>query len=331
MEDKKISVIIPIYNMEEKLSKCIDSILNQDYLHEIILINDGSQDSSEIICKKYQKRYPQIIKYKAINNHGASYARNIGLNMATGKYINFVDSDDTLPIGAYKDILDKNNDYDYDIIFWGLTKIFSDGGATTYTPPCTKCKKEADLNSAIFKLKLNEQHFAFFGFSTNKLYKRSILEKYNIRFQPNIDIAEDELFCSDYCSHIQSLSIIPNSYYNYNIYSSSLTRKKKDISTYIHLSNSLFKNANTIKGEEHYKYEFIRAYAFAFRGYIENPIKTILFNHELKRILLKAPMIKAKRELFQYKSKYVQKILSTNNKIMRFIYLITAHILLNKK
>lgn len=326
MESNQISVIIPVYNVETKLSACLDSVLCQDYLHEIILINDGSQDSSDIICQKYQQQYPQIIKYKAIDNHGVSYARNIGIDMATGKYINFVDSDDTLAVKAYKSIIEDMNESD--IIFWGLTKVFQDGGTITYTPSGAKCDNKAEIESSILNLKLNDQHFAFFGFSVNKLYKRSIIEKYNIRFHSNLNIAEDELFCIEYCSHIQSLNVIPASYYHYNIQPLSLTTKKKNISEYIFLSMALLNNAKSIQTEELFNFEIIRAYAFAYRGYIENSIYEFLKNRELRRILLKTPVVKAKSNLYQYKSRYVSRILETENTFLRVIYLVISHFLL---
>lgn len=326
MGSNKISVIIPVYNVETKLSACLNSVLCQDYLHEIILINDGSQDSSSIICQKYQQQYPQIIKYKAIDNHGASYARNIGINMATGKYINFVDSDDTLAVGAYKSIIEDTNESD--IIFWGLTKVFQDGGAITYTPSAAQCENKEEIESSILRLKLNDQHFAFFGFSVNKLYKRSIIERYNIRFRSNLNVAEDELFCAEYCSHIQSLNVIPVSFYHYNIQSLSLTTKKKNISEYIFLSTALLDNAKSIQAEDLFNFEIIRAYAFAYRGYIENSIGELFINRGLRKILLTTPAIKAKNNLYQYKSRYVRRILGSENKLLRIIYLVISHFLL---
>lgn len=91
---KKVSVIVPIYNVEKYLPRCIDSILNQSYSNtEIILVNDGSNDNSENICKKYKKRDSRII-YLYKQNGGLSDARNYGIRHATGDYLCFIDSDD---------------------------------------------------------------------------------------------------------------------------------------------------------------------------------------------------------------------------------------------
>lgn len=90
----KVSVIVPIYNTEKFLEKCLDSLVNQTLKEiEIILVNDGSPDNSEEICFSYLKNN-EIIKYFKIQNGGCSNARNFGISKATGKYIMFVDSDD---------------------------------------------------------------------------------------------------------------------------------------------------------------------------------------------------------------------------------------------
>ena len=99
----KISVIVPIYNSSKKLSRCLDSLVNQTYKNlEIILVNDGSTYNSKDIIKEYAKKYPQIKWVSYEENQGQSYARNIGLSMATGEYIGFVDSDDYVELPMYE-------------------------------------------------------------------------------------------------------------------------------------------------------------------------------------------------------------------------------------
>ena len=90
-----VSVIVPVYNVEKYLDKCLDSIVNQTFNnYEIIIINDGAPDNSEAIIKKYLKKYPQKIKYYKKENGGLSDARNMGILKSSGKYLMFVDSDD---------------------------------------------------------------------------------------------------------------------------------------------------------------------------------------------------------------------------------------------
>ena len=97
-----ISVIVPVYNVKNYLEKCLDSIINQTYKNlEIILINDGSTDESLDICYMYEKKDKRIKVYNQ-ENHGLSYTRNRGIELARGKYIGFVDSDDVISPFMYE-------------------------------------------------------------------------------------------------------------------------------------------------------------------------------------------------------------------------------------
>lgn len=115
----KMSVIIPVYNVEEYLSETIDSVINQTLGFknniQIILINDGSTDNSEEVCLKYKNKYPNNIIYYSKENEGVSAARNFGMKFAQGKYINFLDSDDKFDLDAYEkayNMLEENKDID---------------------------------------------------------------------------------------------------------------------------------------------------------------------------------------------------------------------------
>ena len=94
----KFSILVPVYNVEKYLEQCIDSLLDQTYSeeYEIILVDDGSTDSSGSICDGYEERYPDKVKVIHKENGGLSDARNVGMAAATGEYIAFVDSDDWL-------------------------------------------------------------------------------------------------------------------------------------------------------------------------------------------------------------------------------------------
>lgn len=110
-----ISVIVPIYNVQDYLDKCINSIINQTYTNlEVILVNDGSTDDSEKICLNYMKNDGRIKYYKKING-GLADARNFGLEHATGKYIAFVDSDDYIEVAMFERMHDNITEYNADI------------------------------------------------------------------------------------------------------------------------------------------------------------------------------------------------------------------------
>jgi glycosyltransferase involved in cell wall biosynthesis len=122
-----ISIIIPVYNVEKYLNRCVDSIVNQTYSNiEIILVDDGSKDKSGEICDKYAMK-DQRIKVFHKKNGGLSDARNYGLKEATGDYISFVDSDDWLETDIYEKCMNSNKKYDADIINFAMQINHSDG------------------------------------------------------------------------------------------------------------------------------------------------------------------------------------------------------------
>ena len=113
---REISIIVPIYNVEKQLSTCIESILNQTFMNfELILVDDGSPDKCGEICDEYEKKDKRI-KVIHKKNGGLSDARNAGLNIATGKYIGFVDSDDIIHPQMYEKLYNCINKYNSDII-----------------------------------------------------------------------------------------------------------------------------------------------------------------------------------------------------------------------
>lgn len=125
----KISVIVPVYNVEQYLPKCLDSLVNQtidDY--EIILINDGSPDNSQKIIDDYKERYPGIIKSVIVENGGQGRARNFGIDMAKGEYIGFADSDDWVDTAMYEKLYNAAKREDADIVTCDAQARSPDGG-----------------------------------------------------------------------------------------------------------------------------------------------------------------------------------------------------------
>lgn len=113
--EEKISIIIPIYNSERYIGKCIESVLQQTYKNiELILIDDGSEDNSFSICQKFKKKDKRII-CRQCKNGGPSKARNIGLNIATGEYIGFLDSDDYIEVDMFERLYINMKKFDADI------------------------------------------------------------------------------------------------------------------------------------------------------------------------------------------------------------------------
>lgn len=121
-----ISVIVPIYNVEKYLDKCIESIVNQTYKNlEIILVDDGSPDNCPEICDKWAEKDNRI-KVVHKENGGAGSARNAGLEASSGEWIGFVDGDDSIDEDFYEALLDKSNDGYYDVVACGFKYISKD-------------------------------------------------------------------------------------------------------------------------------------------------------------------------------------------------------------
>lgn len=183
MEKSKISIIVPIYNREKYLAKCLDSIINQTHKNlEIILVNDGSSDNSINICKKYAKNDLRIIIINKSKNEGVSAARNKGLEIATGDYIGFVDSDDSILPNMYEKLLEDIIIYDTDFIQCGSyvnqKKLHSSENRIEIY----------EGNDVIVKLFLS--NWIITSVVWDKLYKKSFLDKtsFNSNYRKNEDV-----------------------------------------------------------------------------------------------------------------------------------------------
>ncbi|RAP52088.1 MAG: hypothetical protein BZ137_09215 [Methanosphaera sp. rholeuAM130] len=179
----KVSVILPVYNMERYLSKCLDTLLNQSLRDiEIICINDGSKDDSLKILKKYQSKDKRI---KIINqkNQGAGVARNKGMELATGEYISFLDADDFFDVNMLKHSYEKSKENNADICIF---EAFLFDNITQNYDICTfNVKKEFLPKQNVF----NRTHVSsnifknIMGWPWDKLYKRSFIESNHLKFQ----------------------------------------------------------------------------------------------------------------------------------------------------
>lgn len=168
MEKDLISVIIPVYNVEKYLSRCLDSIVNQSYKNlEILLIDDGSTDLSSEICKNYLKSDNRI-KYYRKDNGGLSSARNFGLNIFTGKYVSFIDSDDVVSQDMLKILYNNLKKTNSDISICEVTRFSTIPNFIFLDDYKTYSKEE------ILKIILEDKKIC--NYAVNKLYKRSVIK-----------------------------------------------------------------------------------------------------------------------------------------------------------
>lgn len=217
-----ISFIIPAYNCDAYIRQCIESILFQgDPDFEVIIIDDGSNDGTSAIIEEYVKKDSRV-RFFHVENGGPARARNIGLDNAIGDWVIFVDADDWVDLDflAKLDLRNKNNIPD--IIFWGFKRCYENSHVEVCAPKDYHVATDKMFISAqlVYLLESDDE---FFGYSVNKIYKRSIIEEANIRFCKGLSFREDELFALQYCSHITSSMILSQVPYNYRIIDSSLS------------------------------------------------------------------------------------------------------------
>ena len=211
----RFSIIIPAYNAEAYLQRCLDSILTQNYSdYEVIVIDDGSTDGTSNILGQY----PQV-KVISQSNHGMATARNRGLEVAQGDYILFIDSDDRLCPNALDTLAHELQGED--IIGFG-TKIFNEAtGAYTDNPiqPAATMPGWDYFNR--HRLEATPVHFVCIW---QRAYRRAFLETAGLRFADGLKRAEDDLFTTMVMLHARSIKCIPDCLYIYHLRSGSITR-----------------------------------------------------------------------------------------------------------
>ena len=216
-----ISVIIPIFNSEKYLDKCLLSVKNQTFTDfEVIMIDDGSTDGSAEICRKFTNEDSRF-KYFYKENGGASSARNRGLKEATGEYIAFIDSDDYIDIDYFESLSVPLNEKKWDMVQSGMNIIRKDNVNRLNLPDCEFYNSQ--FAEAVLK---REFHIFLFITTTSKLYNHDFLLKNNLLFDEKISLSEDCLFNTQLLPYINSVKQINYTGYNYIQNNSTLTKAK---------------------------------------------------------------------------------------------------------
>lgn len=234
MKQPAISIIVPVYNAEKYLRRCIDSILSQSFTDfELILVDDGSTDLSPKICDEYDS-HDKRIKLIHKKNAGVSAARNDGLDIVQGEFITFIDSDDWIDEGYLSTLLQFKQ---YDIVFFSHRLIFEDGYTSEFRFEDKECES-SEIWGVVSALKKNSTKWNFYGYTWNKMFRNQIIKKYNIRFIEKLRVSEDEVYTLDYCTHAQSIKVLPVCVYNYRVLGTGLTATKNSAAEYEILAKS---------------------------------------------------------------------------------------------
>ena len=216
----RYSIIIPVYNGEKTLGRCLDSLLGQDFTdYEIVLINDGSRDGSDAVCQVYAGKYPQI-HYICQENGGVSAARNRALDSARGEYVLFVDCDDLVAANYFAVIDSVVTRSQPDMLLFGAESVDGQSGRWN-----TGTFSENTEEGVAGRIAWAMERYLFSAL-WNKCFKRELIERTAQRFSGDLDIGEDQAFIFDYVMKVTSIVSIEDVLYKVDVSDmDSLSRK----------------------------------------------------------------------------------------------------------
>lgn len=211
----KISIIVPYYDSSPfLLRKCLSSCFKQSYDNiQVILLNDGSPHDISAIVDEYRRDHNNFVYVKSRKNHGVSYQRNKGIELAEGKYLLFVDSDDYIDQEMAGIMHDKITHDDSDMCICGI-----DGAIYN----CYDGLYDAKV---VLSMPEMFNYVQYTNFAANKMFKSEIVNDYNIRFKEDIKLGEDAVFCQEYYKHVAYVSFADKKLYHYIIKDTSSTSK----------------------------------------------------------------------------------------------------------
>ena len=261
-----VSIIVPIYNAEEALARCIDSILGQDYRDfELMLIDDGSKDGSPAICDSYGEKDSRV---KVIHkpNSGVSDTRNLGLKLARGRYIQFVDSDDWISHDATAELVEACETYHCDMAICDFYRVVG-----------KRVQQKGNIDAeGVFSREeyagymMDDPADFYYGVLWNKLYRRDIIEAHGISMNPQVSWCEDFMFNLEYVIHAKTFTAVQKPLYYYVKTKGSLVSQSMSIPKLIRMKAAVFEYYNrfykNVFSEEEYQKARIKVYGFLIDG-----------------------------------------------------------------
>ncbi|MBR2746673.1 MAG: glycosyltransferase family 2 protein [Erysipelotrichaceae bacterium] len=249
----KVSIIVPVYNREKALKRCVDSILNQDHRDiEVILVDDGSRDDSFKIISEYARNDERVIAIHK-ENGGVSSTRNKALSVASGDYIQFLDADDWIPFDSTKLMVREMEEKGVEMVIGDFYRVVDD-----------KVSRKGSIHEAgvltrneyADKMMLTPADF-YYGVLWNKLYRKEILDKYHITMDENISYCEDVIFNLEYLLHVTNVAVLKVPVYYYVKTEGSLVAQNLSLEKTVKMKTSVIRYYNdfyrNILDEEDYE------------------------------------------------------------------------------
>lgn len=277
-----VSIIVPVYNAEKFLKRCLDSILNQEYADfELLLIDDGSEDTSGVICDSYAAADERVrVIHQA--NAGVSNARNLGLCNARGEYLQFLDSDDWITPNATKLLVEAAVQYGCDLVIADFYRVVGD-----------RVSHKGDIEDNTV---MTQEEFAahmienpadfYYGVLWNKLFRREIVEQYQLRMDASISWCEDFMFNLEYIRHANVFYALQVPIYYYVKTKGSLVTQGMSLTNTIKMKLMVFEYYNNfykhVLDEEDYEKNRLRVYRFLVDAAKDGTVAPSIFPNSKK-------------------------------------------------
>jgi glycosyltransferase involved in cell wall biosynthesis len=231
-----VSIIVPVYNAEKALKRCIDSILNQEYEDfELIAVDDGSKDESPAILDAYAAKDPRVTVIHK-KNSGVSSTRNLALDQAKGKYIQFLDADDWIPDNSTKMLVREAEDKNVDLVVGDFFRVVGKNVS----------RKGSIVSNDILtlpqfaELMMESPSDFYYGVLWNKLYRNDIIQEYGVRMDEELSWCEDFIFNLEYLLHVKTVTALQIPVYYYVKTEGSLVSKSMSLAKIVDMKANVF-------------------------------------------------------------------------------------------
>lgn len=278
----RVSIIVPVYNAEKTLHRCVDSILNQEYTDfELLLMDDGSTDDSASICDEYAQTDSRV-KVIHKNNSGVSDTRNQALKLAGGTYLQFVDSDDWITPDATRIFVQTAEEKNCDLVIADFYRVVEE-----------RLSQKGDIDESAV---MTREEFAghmmknpadfYYGVLWNKFYRRELVEKYQLRMNPEISWCEDFMFNLEYIRHAERFYAIQIPLCYYVKTKGSLVNQGISLSRTIKMKMMVFEYYNNfykhVLDEEDYEKNRLQVYSFLIASAGDGMVPPLIFPNSKK-------------------------------------------------